>query len=113
MIFLCLFFSSGLAPSGKGVYELRPEFYSEYNVFFYHYTKEGQSKSEETQRLRKRARSEPECHPPPPLPALAKQFAGIANLMQCDVFLFLVGLVLQRADNLKSKCFSENQVGLV
>jgi hypothetical protein len=60
--------------------------------------------------MRKRARNEPECHPPPPLPPLTKQFSGIAELMQCDVYLFLMSLVLQRADNLKSKCFSENQV---
>ncbi len=33
--------SSGL---GKGVYELKEEFYDQYNVFFYHYTKEEQSK---------------------------------------------------------------------
>ena len=92
------------------MYELRPDFYSEYNVFFYHYTKEGQSKSEESQRMRKRTRGEPECHPPPPLPPLTQQFSGIAKLMQSDVYLFLISLVLQRADNLKSKCFSENQV---
>jgi len=53
---------------------------------------------------------EPECHPPPPLPPLTSQFSGLANVMQCDFFLYLVALVLERADNLKSKCFSENQV---
>lgn len=52
-----LFSSVSLGPSGKGVFELRPEFYNEYNAFFYHYTKEEQSKSDETQRVRKRARS--------------------------------------------------------
>merc|ERR1719334_2099208 len=60
--------SSGLAMTnhgGKGVYELKPEFYKEYNVFFYHYSKEEQSRSEEVQRKRKRAAGEPECHPPP------------------------------------------------
>jgi hypothetical protein len=30
--------------------------------------------------------------------------------MECDVFLFIIGLILDRADNLRSRCFSENQV---
>ena len=34
------------------MYELKDEFYSEYDVFFYHYTREDQSKSEEVQRAR-------------------------------------------------------------
>lgn len=35
--------SSGNA---KGYFELKPEYYSHYNLFFYHYTREEQSKSE-------------------------------------------------------------------
>ena len=29
---------------------------------------------------------------------------------RCDVYVYLLHLVLRRADNLKSRCFSENQV---
>ena len=31
-------------PSAKGIYELKKEFYDQYNVFFYHYSREEQSK---------------------------------------------------------------------
>ena len=102
--------SLSTAPSGKGVYELKQEFYSQYNVFFYHYTKEEQSRSEESQRKRRKAEGLPECNPPPLAPILSKQFAGIAEILKCDVYLYLMSLILERADNLMSRCFSENQV---
>ena len=95
---------------GKGVYQLKPEYFKEYNVFFYHYNKEEQSRSEEAQRKRKKGAGEPECHPPPVPPEFAPQFRGISDLLQCDVYIYMIHLVLKRADNLKSRCFSENQV---
>ena len=98
------------APTGKGVYELKPEFYSEYNVFYYHYTKEEQSRSEESQRKRTKAEGLPECNPPPLAPKLTEKFSGIASILKCDVYLYTLSLVLERADNLMSRCFSENQV---
>ncbi len=94
----------------KGKYNLKPEFYSEYNVFFYRFSRENQSKSEEAQRQRRRAAGEPECNPPPLPPALSDQFLPLVKIMESDVFLHLLSLVLKRADNLRSRCFSENQV---
>ena len=41
--------------SGKGRYELRSEYFKDYNVFFYRYSRENQSKSEEAQRQRRKA----------------------------------------------------------
>lgn len=35
----------------KGFYELKKSYYSHYNLFFYHYTREEQSKSEVRQRI--------------------------------------------------------------
>ena len=102
--------SISTASSGKGVYELKQEFYSQYNVFFYHYTKEEQSRSEESQRKRRKAEGLPECSPPPLVPVLSNQFSGIAEILKCDVYLYLISLILERADNLMSRCFSENQV---
>ena len=49
--------------------------------------------------------------PPPVMPSLKLQYAGIWNLLQSDLMLYLLKQVVDRADNLKSKCFSENQVG--
>ncbi len=87
----------------RGVYELKKEYYDQYNVFFYHYTREEQSKSEEAQRARLKASGLPQCCPPPPPPPFTPQFAGIIGIMGCDVFMHVLSLVLQRADNLKSR----------
>lgn len=96
--------------SGKGIYELKSELYSNYNVFFYHYTREEFSKSEETQRKRRRAAGEPECCPPPPLPPLTDAFMMMANLLQCDVMLHIMQVVLERSINLRARSFSEAQL---
>ncbi|XP_024945572.1 E3 ubiquitin-protein ligase UBR2 isoform X2 [Cephus cinctus] len=95
---------------GKGVYELKPHLYSEYNVFFYHYTKEELSKSEEAQRKRRKAAGELECCPPPKLPKLTEAFKMVTNLLQCDVMLHIMQTVLERALNLRARSFSEPQV---
>lgn len=94
----------------KGVYELKDEFYPEYNVFFYHYSKEEQSKSEEAQLKRRKAANLPQCCPPPLPPKFSDLFKNALKLIDCQVFLHCISIVLQRADNLKSRCFSERQV---
>ncbi|XP_032673468.1 E3 ubiquitin-protein ligase UBR2 [Odontomachus brunneus] len=96
--------------AGKGVYELKPHLYSEYNVFFYHYTKEELSISEEAQRKRRKALGELECCPPPKLPRLTETFSLVANLLQCDVMLHIMQTVLGRAQNFIARSFSEPQV---
>ncbi|XP_046748290.1 E3 ubiquitin-protein ligase UBR2 [Diprion similis] len=96
--------------AGKGVYELKPEFYADYNVFFYHYTREEFSKSEEEQRKRRKAAHELECCPPPKLPKLTETYSLVANLLQCDVMLHLMQTVLERALNLRARSYSEPQV---
>lgn len=96
--------------AGKGVYELKPEFYSEYNVFFYHYTKEELSKSEEAQRKRRKTAGDLECCPPPKLPRLTEMASLVANLLQCDVMLSIMQIVISRTLDLKARSFSEPQV---
>ena len=103
-------FKKPTGPNSKGVYELKDKFYQDYNVFFYHYTREDQSKSEEAQRSRLKAANKPMVCPPPQLPALCKTFAPLSNLLESDLMLHLLTLVLKRADDLKSRCFSESQV---
>ncbi|XP_054260913.1 E3 ubiquitin-protein ligase UBR2 isoform X2 [Macrosteles quadrilineatus] len=99
--------------SGKGVYELKPEYYDQYNVFFYHYTREELSKSEEEQRKRRKTAGDLECCPPPPLPPLAESFSVLANLLQCDVMLHIMRIVLDRSINLRARSFSEAQLNKV
>lgn len=57
-----------------GVYELKPQYFDEYNMYFYHYTKEEKSKSEEEQRKRRKAKKELVCCPPPKMPQLTPLF---------------------------------------
>ncbi|CAH1114121.1 unnamed protein product [Psylliodes chrysocephalus] len=96
--------------SGKGVYELKEEYYDEFNVFFYHYTREELSKSEEAQRFRRKTKGELECCPPPKLPKLNESFSLIVNLLQCDVMLHIIHIVLERCINLRARSFSEQQL---
>ena len=96
--------------SAQGRFELKPEFYQEYNVFYYRYSREHQSRSEESQRQRKKANNEPECNPPPCPPKFASQFQPMLKIMSSEVFLHILSLILERADNLRSRCFSEDQV---
>ncbi|KAL1114922.1 hypothetical protein AAG570_007745 [Ranatra chinensis] len=103
-------FKKSSQASGRGVYELKPEFADRYNVFFYHYTKEELSKSEEEQRKRRKAASGLECCPPPVLPPLSESFSMVANLLQCDVMLHIMKIILERSVNLRARSFSEAQV---
>lgn len=96
--------------SGKGVYELKPKYYQDYNVFFYHYTREELSKSEETQRKRRKLAGELECCPPPPPPKLRETFSMIVNLLQCDVMLHIMQIILERCRDLRARSFSELQL---
>lgn len=97
----------------KGVYELRPEYFEDYNMYFYHYSKEEKSKSEETQRKRRQDKSELVCCPPPKLPKLTDSFHMIANMLQCDVMLQVMQTVLKRALDLKAITFSESHLAKV
>ncbi|CAD7090539.1 unnamed protein product [Hermetia illucens] len=96
--------------NAKGVYELKNEFFDDYNMYFYHYTKEDKSKSEENQRLRRKNKNQLVCCPPPKLPKLAEGFVSIANLLQCDVMLSLMHTILSRALDLNAKSFTESHL---
>ena len=61
-------------------------------------------------RHRRKDAGEPECTPPPKPPKFTKQFLPLLKIMESDVFINLIKLILDRADNLRSRCFSEAQV---
>ncbi|XP_058811002.1 E3 ubiquitin-protein ligase UBR1 isoform X2 [Topomyia yanbarensis] len=94
----------------KGVYELKPQYFDWYNMYFYHYSKEDKSKSEEAQRKRCKERGDLVCCPPPKLPQLTQSFSMIANLLQCDVMLLIMNTVLKRTLDLKAITFSESHL---
>uniref|UniRef100_T1JGA7 E3 ubiquitin-protein ligase n=1 Tax=Strigamia maritima TaxID=126957 RepID=T1JGA7_STRMM len=95
--------------NSKGMYEIKPEWLKVYNPFFYHYTREEQSKAEEAQCKRKKLAGEEECCPPPVPPKFAQSFAMTVNVLQCDIMLHLMSAVLERAANIRSRSFSESQ----
>lgn len=95
---------------GKCVYNLKPIFYQDYNVFFYHYSRNEMIKSEERQRKQKKEAGELDCCPPPSLPPFNNVYAKISDILICDVMFHIMKLILDRALNLDSKSFSEGQL---
>ncbi len=103
-------FQKPVTGSSKSLYHLKPQYYDKYNVFYYHYTKEELSKSEEAQRKRLKEKSSLDCCPPPALPPLTESFSMLVNLLQCDVMFYVMQLILQRASDLNARSFSESQL---
>ncbi|XP_040905463.1 E3 ubiquitin-protein ligase UBR2 isoform X2 [Toxotes jaculatrix] len=83
--------------TGRGLYELRPEWNKYFNLYFHHYSRADQSKAEEAQRKLRRQNGEDTALPPPPPPPLCALFGSLVNLLQCDVLLAVEGAVLQWA----------------
>lgn len=96
--------------TSKGVYELKPEYFERYNVFFYHFTREELSKSEETQRKYNKSTIGLECCPPPKLPPFTDTFKKVSSLLTSDLFLYILKLVLERSLDYCARSFSEPQV---
>ncbi|GAB1601270.1 E3 ubiquitin-protein ligase UBR2-like isoform X2 [Argonauta hians] len=81
---------------GKGQYELKPEYSDQYNPYFYHYSRSEQSKSEESQLKKKKQAGEDKALPPPAPPRFCKLFAGVRNVLSCDVMVHIMTTVLSR-----------------
>uniref|UniRef100_I3JJG1 E3 ubiquitin-protein ligase n=1 Tax=Oreochromis niloticus TaxID=8128 RepID=I3JJG1_ORENI len=73
--------------TGRGLYELRPEWNRYFNLYFHHYSRADQSKAEEAQRKLRRQSGED----------TGKHTCPLVNLLQCDVLLAIEGAVLQWA----------------
>ncbi|XP_056148374.1 E3 ubiquitin-protein ligase UBR2 [Lampris incognitus] len=96
--------------TGRGLYELRPEWTQHFNLYFHHYSRADQSKAEEAQRKRRRQSGEDSALPPPRLPPLCPLFGSLVNLLQCDVLLAIVGAVLQWATEPSGGHWSESML---
>ncbi|XP_017004407.2 E3 ubiquitin-protein ligase UBR1 isoform X2 [Drosophila takahashii] len=103
-------FKKPVGVESKGVYELKEHLFEEFNVYFYHYTKEDKSKAEELQRERRKAKKQLVCCPPPMLPQLTPAFTSMANILQCNVFLSICTLVMERALDARSRSFTESHL---
>jgi E3 ubiquitin-protein ligase UBR2 len=103
-------FRKPLQGTGRGVFSLKPEFYGDYNVYHYHYSREDQSRSEDNVRKIRRGRNEENCCPPPvPIP-LAPALRNLVGLMNCQITMHLIHQVLLRTYDLRSRTFSEGQL---
>ncbi|XP_063428523.1 E3 ubiquitin-protein ligase UBR2-like isoform X1 [Mytilus trossulus] len=98
---------------GKGIFELKPEFYKEYTRFFLHYSRTEQSKSEEAQMKRKKDAKEDHALPPPVPPKVTPMFEPLVGLLQCDIMVHIMHLILQRTVAVRSRSWSEAQVDRV
>ncbi|KAH8387185.1 hypothetical protein KR093_005434 [Drosophila rubida] len=103
-------FKKPVGAESKGVYELKEHLYDDFNVYFYHYTKEDKSKAEELQRERRKSKKELVCCPPPMLPQLTPAFKSMANILQCNVFLSITTMVMDRALDARSRSFTESHL---
>uniref|UniRef100_UPI00398E757E E3 ubiquitin-protein ligase UBR2 n=1 Tax=Pristiophorus japonicus TaxID=55135 RepID=UPI00398E757E len=81
--------------TGRGLYELKRECTKEFNLFFYHYSRADQSKAEEAQRKLRKQNGEDTALPPPVLPHFCPLFASLVNILQSDVYLYILRTVLQ------------------
>lgn len=81
-----------------GRYELKEEYYSRFNPFFYHYSRRQQSNALDAQLKRKKNLKESLiCCPPPRPVSLTKQFGNLKELLRCDITLTLIQKILTRA----------------
>lgn len=81
---------------GLSVYELKSNFYKDFDWHYAHYSKEQLSVAEDGQRERKRLAKEPQCFPPPKLPPFWETFSKVPDIVRCDVLLKLMCLVLEQ-----------------
>jgi len=94
----------------SGKYELKEEYYKEFNPFFYHYTRIDQCSAEESQLKRKKQNNEEfVCCPPPVPPEFTKHFKPLRNILTSKVFMHLIKVILERVCDENTRSFSENQ----
>lgn len=83
--------------ASTGKYELKEEYYSRFNPFFYHYNRRQQSNALDAQLKRKKNLKESLiCCPPPRPVTLTKQFGNLRELLRCDISLILIQKILKR-----------------
>ena len=91
-------FRKPLQGTGRGVFSLKPEFYGDYNVYHYHYSREDQSRSEDNVRKIRRGRNEENCCPPPVPILLAQPLRGLVSLLNSYLTMHLINQVETRTD---------------
>uniref|UniRef100_A0A1A8DB74 E3 ubiquitin-protein ligase n=1 Tax=Nothobranchius kadleci TaxID=1051664 RepID=A0A1A8DB74_NOTKA len=83
--------------SGHGLYEVKKDCLAEFNPFFYHYSRSQHSKAEESQKKRRAQEGNDKALRPPMPRAFCPRFSNVVQLLCCDVFVFVLRHILQRA----------------
>ncbi|XP_066551068.1 E3 ubiquitin-protein ligase UBR1 isoform X2 [Amia ocellicauda] len=96
--------------SGHGLYEVKKECLKEFNPFFYHYSKSQHSKAEDAQKKRRNQEINDKALPPPVPPAFSPDFAKIVQLLCCDIFVYVLRTVLQRAVEDRATLWNEAMI---
>ncbi|KAG1675618.1 E3 ubiquitin-protein ligase UBR2 [Nymphon striatum] len=94
--------------SMKGKYVLKSEYYEDFNPFFYHYSKEDQSKAEENQKKRKRSEGSKLCFPPPVPPDMTEAYSPLIHILDCDIMIHIMKTVLSRINENEASSMNEN-----
>uniref|UniRef100_A0A674J3P7 E3 ubiquitin-protein ligase n=1 Tax=Terrapene triunguis TaxID=2587831 RepID=A0A674J3P7_9SAUR len=99
--------------SGHGVYELKDECMKEFNMFFYHYTKTQHSKAEHRQKKRRKQENRDEALPPPSPPEFSPAFSNVVKVLNCDIMMYILRTILQRAVQLETHLWTEAMIQMV
>ncbi|KAM4661879.1 E3 ubiquitin-protein ligase UBR1 [Discoglossus pictus] len=99
--------------SGHGVYELKEEYFDQYNVFFYHYTKTQRSKAEHMQKKRRKQENISEALPPPPAPEFSPAFHNVNRILYCDVMMHIIRTIMQWATEDDPNTWTEGMMQMV
>eukprot|EP00095_Tigriopus_kingsejongensis_P008844 maker-scaffold15_size728074-snap-gene-2.18 protein:Tk08844 transcript:maker-scaffold15_size728074-snap-gene-2.18-mRNA-1 annotation:"ubiquitin-protein ligase e3 component n-recognin-" len=94
---------------GKKVYEVKPEFLSHYNPFYYYYSQEQHSKAWEKQIEWKNKNKERPVCPPPEQPALTPVFLRLSKILPSLPMMQVISTALKRASG-ESKLLAPKMV---
>ncbi|XP_046847314.1 E3 ubiquitin-protein ligase UBR2-like [Xenia sp. Carnegie-2017] len=84
------------ARSGKGIYKLKKECLSEFNPYFYHYTKNLQSKAEDYMKKRCKEEKLPEFFAPPAPVDFLSSYSSITKLLISNKMIQLFTILIWR-----------------
>uniref|UniRef100_A0A8C0XLZ1 E3 ubiquitin-protein ligase n=1 Tax=Castor canadensis TaxID=51338 RepID=A0A8C0XLZ1_CASCN len=99
--------------SGHGVYELKDESLKDFNMYFYHYSKTQHSKAEHMQKKRRKQENKDEALPPPSPPEFCPAFSKVVNLLNCDIMMYILRTIFERAVDTDSNLWTEGMLQMV
>lgn len=85
------------ASTSSGMFYLKNKCYSEYNCFFYHYSKTMLSQAEQFQKKERAGKAQEfTACPPPKMPKFKPFYEPILRIFECELFVKLLRVVFER-----------------